>query len=127
MAEEVKLTNSEVTTLYGTTDTYKIFKTKDGASVISFSVKTKLNDNIANCPCLFRSCSYYTKSEQELEKIKNFLTIGSIIEVLGVTERFQKKNKEWGEKVKVKGIIPILVTNKNDNTDIPQTDEDLPF
>lgn len=128
MAETVKLTRAEVTA-WSKTDAKVLreFKTDKGGTVFSFKVQTRVNDRVDNSPRLFRRCSYFAKTDEEIKKVKSLITKGSLIEIEGQTNRQSFDDKETGKKVyydevSVKGLTKI--SGKADNA---APADDLPF
>lgn len=131
MAETVNISRAEVTTLKkGVEDVLKEIKIeKDGeqkGSRFVFKVQTRVNDRVDNSPRLFRRCSYYVNNEENAQKVKDLVKLGSVLEVEGKTNRKSFKPEEgdtvYYDEVDVTGITAIQTAEAGG-----ASDDDLPF
>lgn len=122
--EEVKLTHAEVITQYQSDEVFKEIPTEKG-KILSFRVKTRINDRVANSPFLFRNCSFFSSSEEEINDMKSKLQAGSTVEITGRTDRNKsKKNDQYYDSVRVEGVLPLDIEVESQEA---VNDEDLPF
>lgn len=124
--EFVNVSHAEITPQYGSQDALKEFKVEKGGYMVSFRVKTKVNDKIEKAPHLFRTCSIFVATDDELKRLKELVQVGNRVEIKGFTDTRKGKDRDGNEKyfeqIKVQEIIPIVVDNDTSN------DEDnLPF
>jgi len=136
MSEVVKILRGEVTALFKNSD--KIFDEyaveKDGTRIGSrfiFSVQTRVNDRVNNSPRLFRRCNYFVKTSEEIEKVKNTLKLGAVLDIDGNSNRYSFKDKKtnesvWRDEVSVHGITIIQSSSNGEQTTLTGND-DLPF
>jgi single-stranded DNA-binding protein len=130
MSETVKITRAEVIPLSKEdTKTLREFKTDNGAVIFNFKVQTRVNDKAENSPRLYRKCSFYSKTADEADKIKQLIKNGALIEVEGTTNRQSFDSKQTGEKVyydeiRVTNLIAIQV---GQDSSPAETTEELPF
>lgn len=131
MAETVNISRAEVTTLKkGVEDVLKEIKIeKDGeqkGSRFVFKVQTRVNDRVGNSPRLFRRCSYYVNNEENAQKVKDLVQLGSVLEVEGKTNRKSFKPDDgdtvYYDEVDVTGITAIQTADARE-----VADDDLPF
>lgn len=133
MAEIVKIVGGEVISLKKDSDkSFDEFAVeKDGSKIGSrfiFKVQTKINDRVDRSPRLFRRCSYFVKAAEDIEKTKNALNLGAVLDIDGQTNRRSFKDKAgqtvWIDEVDVKGIV--IVQPKASGSQASAGD-DLPF
>jgi len=130
MAVEVTITSAEVIPFYGTNNAIKEFKSDKGGSIISFNVKTRLNDRSDKSPFTYKKCTIFTKTSEVADNMKNIIQLGNIVTISGIEERSKYEKKDgttgYSDSVNVKTIIPIVLNN---DSQISQecTDDDLPF
>lgn len=131
MAETVKISRAEVTTLKkGVDDVLKEIKIeKNGenkGSRFVFKVQTRVNDRVDNSPRLFRRCSYYVNTEENVQKVKDLIKLGAILDVEGKTNRksFKPENGDtvYYDEVDVIGFTAIQTAETE-----AVSDDDLPF
>lgn len=131
MAESVKISRAEVTTLKkGVDDVLKEIKIeKDGenkGSRFVFKVQTRVNDRVDNSPRLFRRCSYYVNTEENAQKVKDLVKLGAVLDVEGKTNRKSFKPEEgdtvYYDEVDVTGFTAIQTAEAG-----AEAEDDLPF
>jgi single-stranded DNA-binding protein len=126
MAFNVTITSAEVIKFYGTEDVLKEFKTEKGGTILSFNIKTRVNDRAENSPVLFEKCSAFAKTDGELQAMKDVLKLGNVVQITGSKERRKYQTKEgkdaYAESVKVNSITPIVIEETQGGSDA-----DLPF
>lgn len=133
MAESVVISRAEVTTLKkGVDDVLKEIKIqKDGedkGSRFIFKVQTRINDRVDNSPRLFRRCSYFVNNQENVDKVKNLVQRGAILDIEGKTSRKSFKPENGGDtvyydEVDVTGITAIQTAQSNTSN----FEDDLPF
>jgi hypothetical protein len=126
--KKVELTHAEVIPLYGTKDVLKETAIKDKGTIINFSVKTKINDRVSNSPVIFEKCSYFANSAEQIERIKQIVKLGNVLDIKGKQTRSSYKDKTTGaqkysDSVDVREITPVQAGAAVDQ----QPEEDLPF
>jgi hypothetical protein len=124
--KKVELTHAEVIPVYGTNDALKEIPVKDKGTIISFSVKTKINDRVSNSPVIFEKCSYFANSAEQVERIKQVVKLGNILDIKGKQSRSAYKDKsgvqKYSDSVEVREITPVQAGSTAN-----QPEEDLPF
>lgn len=133
MAETVKISRAEVTTLKkGVDDVIKeINIEKDGekkGSRFVFKVQTRVNDRVENAPRLFRRCSYFVNNEENAQKVRDLVKLGAVLDVEGRTNRKSFKPDNGGDtvyydEVDVTGFTAIQTAEAENSA----VEEDLPF
>lgn len=129
MAEAVKLSRAKVTTLKkGSEKVLDEYKIEGGACRFTFKVETRVNDRVDNSPRLFRRCSYYVKTTEEQDKVRNIVKQGALLEVEGQTNRKSFEPKDGGDKVYYDEIDVKGITNIQPSTEEQAVgQDDLPF
>ena len=126
MAKSVKLTNAEIITFYQSDDFLKEIETEKG-TIMSFNVKTRVNDRVENSPLLFERCSFFADTAEKIEYIRGVVKPGNIVELRGFADRRKGKDKEgntnYYDGMNVKEIAPINVSKEAEQT----SEDDLPF
>lgn len=131
MAKQIKITNAEVITFYQSDDYLKEIETEKG-TIMSFQVKTRINDRVENSPLVFERCSFFADNTDAIEMIRNLVKPGNILELRGFASRNKGKDKEgndtWYDGFNVREINAINVANIEDQPAQEIADEDdLPF
>lgn len=129
MAETVKLTRAEVTK-FGKNDNtiLRERKIEDKGTVFTFKVQTHVNDRVENSPRLFRRCSYFAKTEEEVTKVKNLVSEGALLEVEGLTNRKNFEDKETKQKIYYDEVdVRDLAAIQTGQDSTPSARDDLPF
>ena len=125
MSKEVKLTNAEVINFYQSSDYLKEFETEKG-TIMSFQVKTRVNDRVENAPVIFERCSFFADSQDKIEYVRNTIKPGNVVELKGFADRKKGNDKEgktvYYDSMNVREITPINVSKAQ-----ATTEEDLPF
>lgn len=125
MAKSVKLTNAEVITFYQSEDYLKEIETDKG-TIMSFQVKTRVNDRVENSPLIFERCSFFADTAEKIEYIRNVVKPGNIVELKGFADRRKGTDKEgntnYYDGMNVREIAPINVSKEE-----ATTEDDLPF
>jgi hypothetical protein len=125
MSKEVKVTNAEVITFYQSEDYLKEIETEKG-TIMSFQIKTRINDRVENSPLIFERCSFFADSADKIEYIRNTIKPGNIVELKGYADRRKGQDKDgksaYYDSLNVREISPINVS-KEEST----SDDDLPF
>lgn len=117
--KRIELRKAEVVKLYGSDETIKEFETEKG-TVMSFQVKTKVNDQAEKCPVIFDNCTFFANSSEAVTKIRGLVIAGNIVDIKGYADRRKGKTKDgadkWYDQVSVKEITPIEVTSGGDDS-----------
>jgi hypothetical protein len=126
--KKIELTHAEVIPHYGTNDAIKEIVVKDKGTIISFNVKTRINDRVANSPVIFEKCSYFANSDEQITRLKEVIQLGNILDIKGSQNRTAYKDKKTGlnkysDSLNVREITPVQAGNANN----PPVEEDLPF
>lgn len=125
MAKQINLTNAEVITFYQSEDFLKEIEVEKG-TIMSFQVKTRVNDRVENSPLIFERCSFFADSADKVEYIRNTIKPGNIVEIKGFADRRKGTDKEGSTRyydgINVREITPINVSKEE-----ATTDDDLPF
>lgn len=131
----IELLHAEVTTFYGTNDVLKEFETEKG-TVMTFTVKTKINDRTEKSPLVWDTCKYFADSSEKVDQIRGAIKLGNILDIKGNHDvrSYEDKegNKKYSNSVNVKYINPITDTDQPSQPEAeapaaPATDDDLPF
>jgi hypothetical protein len=126
--KKIEITHAEVIPHYGTTIAVKEIPIKDKGTIISFNVKTRIDDRKSNSPVIFDKCSYFTNSSEQVERAKQILQLGNIIDIKGKQQRNSSKDKagvlKYYDSVDVREITPVQAGSTEANA---QPDDDLPF
>lgn len=126
--KKIEITHAEVIPHYGTTLAVKEIPIKDKGTIISFNIKTRIDDRKSNSPVIFDKCSYFANSAEEIERAKQILQLGNIIDIKGKQQRNSSKDKEGNTKyydsVDVREITPVQAGAQQAGS---QPDDDLPF
>jgi hypothetical protein len=129
----IELLHAEVTTFYGTNDVLKEFETEKG-TVMTFTVKTKVNDRTEKSPLVWDTCKYFADSSEKVDQIRGAIKLGNILDIKGNHDvrSYEDKegNKKYSNSVNVKYINPI--TDNDQQPSQPEAtpavaDDDLPF
>jgi len=136
MSEVVKIVRGEVISLKKDSEkTFEEFNVeKDGAKIGSrfvFKVQTRVNDRADKSPRLFRRCSYFVKTAEDIEKTRKALNLGAVLDIDGQTNRRSFKDKKsgdtvWIDEVDVRGIA-IIQPSINGASAAATGNDDLPF
>lgn len=122
MSKRVELTQAEVITFYNSEDYLKEIETEKG-TIMSFQVKTRVNDKVENSPLIFERCSYFADSAEKIEYVRNMIKPGNIVQIKGFSDRRKSTDKEGNTKyydgTNVKEIAPINVASNGDDSDLP--------
>lgn len=125
MAKQVKLTNAEVITFYQSEDFLKEIETEKG-TIMSFQVKSRVNDRVENSPLIFERCSFFADNAEKIEYIRNVVKPGNLVELSGYADRRKGTDKEgnttYYDGMNVREITPINVSKEE-----ATTEDDLPF
>jgi hypothetical protein len=129
--KKVELTHAEVTALYGTKDVIKEVNVEGKGTIINFSVKTRINDRVANSPLIFEKCTFFATSAEQTESIKEMIKLGNILDIKGAQDRSSYTDKSTGTKkysdsVKVREITPVQVSTQSVGQN-SSVEDDLPF
>lgn len=132
MGKEIKITHAEVTVFYGTEKVIDEFKGEKGTT-LTFNVKSKFNDRVPNSPHFFERCQAFCTSEEQVNRIKQYVQIGNVLEIKGTGNQYNYIDKETEKKVyrpqlRVTDIVPIQVSEpvSEPDTSVEENDE-LPF
>lgn len=123
MAENVTITRAEVITLKrDSQDVLREFTTDKGGVILSWKVQTRVNDKADNSPRLFRSCSMFLNSEEDANKIRDMIKLGSVLEVKGQTNRKSFKgndgNTVYYDEIRAEEVTAIQV-GEDQSRDLP--------
>lgn len=125
MGKRVKLTNAEIITFYNSDDFLKEIEVEKG-TIMSFNVKTRINDKVENSPMIFERCSFFADNANKIEYVRNVVKPGNLVELTGFSDRRKVKddlgNVKYYDGVNVREITPINVSKKEETTE-----DDLPF
>lgn len=128
MSKKVDLVHAEVITQYQSTEVLREFNTDKGATIFSWSVKTKVNDKVEKSPVIFDSCSLFADNDEQKAYVRNNVKAGAILDIKGYQDR-RKKEKDgkttYFDQINVKEIIPI--TGVESEPTAAPSDDDLPF
>jgi len=123
--KEINLKNAEVVTQYQSQETYKTKDIDGGTTIVSFSVKTKINDRAEKSPVVFDNCTKFCKTKEEVSFLKNLLIAGNIIDIAGRADRQKDaKSDKYYDKVIVDSVTII---SGRQAPAAKQNDDDLPF
>lgn len=125
--KSVKLTHAEITKFYDSTDVIREFKTEKGNTIISFNVKTKVNDKIDKSPVVFDRCSMFVDNAETMTFLRKTITEGARVEVSGVAEKNKGKDGKYYDGIKVLTVVPYDSSTKPSESSTQATEEDLPF
>lgn len=131
MAKRVKITNAEVITFYQSDDFLKEIETEKG-TIMSFQVKTRINDRVENSPLVFEKCSFFADNTDAIEMVRNLVKPGNILELSGFAQRNKGKDRQgndaWYDSMSVKEINAINVNSEEGlNQTNESADDGLPF
>jgi hypothetical protein len=107
--EKVTLTHAEVITLSkDTKDVIRENKT-DRGTLLTFKTRTRVNDRVQNSPFIYRTCTFSADTQDAIDKIKEGVKEGAIIEIQGRTDKYNSRaNNKWVEVVRVNEVIVIV-------------------
>lgn len=136
MAKKIELTHAEIITKYDSSDVLTEIKTDKG-TILSWNVKTRVNDRNDKSPVIFDSCSLFTDDQNKLNSVKQSLVAGTIVDIKGYADRRKGKKTDsngkpiYFDNVNVKEIIPITGSQSqqevHEQDSTLATDDDLPF
>lgn len=125
--KRVELTHAEVTTFYDSTEVLKEYEVKDKGTIMSFQVKTRVNDRNERSPFLFEKCSYFADSTEKVTQVRSAIKEGNRLDIKGYEDKRSYENKQGEKKyynqISVKEITPVSVAEESNNA----IDDDLPF
>ena len=81
MSKKVELIHAEVIPQYGKDEVLREFTTEKGATIFSWSVKTKVNDKAEKSPVVFDTCSCFADNEERKEFIRSTVKEGEILDI----------------------------------------------
>ena len=123
--KKVEITHAEVTPFYGTQDVIKEVPIEGKGTIINFNVKTHINDRVSNSPWLFEKCSYFANSAEQIQRIKEVVKLGNVIDIKGKQNRsgYTAKDgtKKYSDSIEVREITPVQVGAQ------APAEDDLPF
>ena len=132
MSKKVELIHAEVIPQYGKDEVLREFTTEKGATIFSWSVKTKVNDKAEKSPVVFDTCSCFADNEERKEFIRSTVKEGEILDITGYQDRRKgtKPGKDgkypYFDQINVKNVVSIT-----DDSSAPEneaaSDENLPF
>lgn len=99
--------------------------------MVSFNIETPVDDNPNKKAKLFQSCTYYAKSDEQVEKMKGAITNGALVEIEGKETRVKGKPDQNGKdryfnNIVVEKIVPIS-SGIEDSAPEGTEDDGLPF
>lgn len=129
MSVEVKLTSAEIINFYNSDEFVKDYQTEKGGHLISFNVKTRINDRSEKSPYTYKRCTIFARNGEEAQAAKDMIQPGNVLCVIGREERNKYEDKKTGETkysdyVNVSEIVPIVTNDESANMN---SDDDLPF
>lgn len=130
MAETITITRAEIITWAKNSEVVlKEKKTDKGATIFTFKAKTRVNDRVNNSPVIFRRFSYFAKTDNEASTIKQMITKGSILDIVGVTDRKNFTDEKDNNKVVYYDEINVksIATINGNATEPVNNNSDLPF
>lgn len=124
--KKVDITHAEVIPFYGSQEVLKEIPIKDKGTILSFNVKTRINDLKSNSPIIFDKCDYFSNSDKEIKRIREVVQLGSILDIKGTHDRRSSTGKDGKKKyydsIKIDEIKPIQIASVQ-----KEEEEELPF
>ncbi len=131
MSKKIELVHAEVISQYNSDVVLREFNTDKGATIFSWSTKTKVNDKVDKSPVIFDSCNSFADNEEKKEFIRSNVVLGAILDITGYQDR-KKASKagldgkfKYYDQINVKNIISISGSDEA-TVELPSNDS-LPF
>jgi hypothetical protein len=126
MAEKVVLTHAEVITLSQDTTNVIRENKSDRGTLLTFKIKTRVNDRVQNSPCIYRTCTFAAETQEAIDKLKTAVTAGAILEIKGRTDKYNSKHtNRWVEVIRVSDALQIS-EQAPVRTDVPSAEPSVP-
>lgn len=133
MSKKVELVQAEVQTQYNSEEVLREFSTEKGATIFSWSVKTKVNDKAEKSPVVFDTCSMFAENDEEKQYVRDNVKLGAILNIKGFQDR-RKAAKPgpdgkyaYYDQINVKEIQSITGAHDTAAQQAGPSDDDLPF
>lgn len=124
--KKVELTHAEVVPFYQSQDVIKEKAIEGKGTIINFNVKVRINDRVSNSPLIFEKCTYYAQAAEQVNRIKEVIKLGSILDIKGKQSRNAGKDKSGATKyydsIEVREITPVQVSQV-----VAEEQDSLPF
>jgi len=130
MSKKIELIHAEVITQYNSDQVLREFNTDKGATIFSWSVRTKINDKAEKSPLVFDNCSLFAENDELKQYIRSNVINGAIVDIKGYADR-RKGTKQgtdgkfpYFDQINVKEITPITGVTESS---VEPSDDNLPF